>query len=123
MEKYMEMYNKNQEIVGPEVIEFEGKEVVVPGMDEDELEEFIEEGMEIGNIKVGIQVNGKTEQIRLIDMQNGRKLFKRLETLNFGKDDNMNAFWYVWREARMKERIEGLPERQREQILAIIQGK
>lgn len=109
------MYDRNQEIVGPETIVFNNKEIIVPGMDEDELAQFVQEGNEVGNIN--IEVNGET--ISLINMADGRRLFKRLEAMNL-KDVNMTAFWYVWREARMAERLAKLPEERQAQILAII---
>ena len=119
MEKYLEMYNRNQEIVGPETIKYNGEEITVPGMDEEELEEFIKEGEAIGDIEIIIEGDRK---IKLLDITDGRRLFKRLDVLNLDKDTNMTAFWYVWRQARMEDRLATLPKAKQAQILAIIES-
>lgn len=121
MEKYLEMYDKNQEIVGSEIIIYNGKEIEVPGMSEEEVEEFIKEGNEVGNIEISLTSSDGLEKVKLIDITDGRKLFKRLDSMNLADDYNLNAFWYVWRKNRMEHRFETLSKAAQEKILAILE--
>lgn len=121
MEKYLEMYDKNQEIVGGEEFIYNGKTHYVEGMTDEEIDEMRQEGLEIGNIEIDLLTPNGPEKIKLIDMQDGRKLFKRIDSLNLDNDTNFNAFWYVWREARMEERFNRLSEKAQAKIIDILE--
>lgn len=117
VERIMSMHEKNDEIVGGETIIYKGEEHTVPPMSEEELEQMKKEGEEIANIE--IEVGGET--IKLIDMNDGRKLYKRLQALNV--EGNTQAFWFLWRENQIEKEFKKLPETRVKQIKKILGRK
>lgn len=117
VERLMQMHEKNEEIVGGETIIYKGEEHTVPPMSEEELEQMKAEGEKIAEIE--IVADGKT--IKLIDMNDGRKLYKRLQALDI--EGNTQAFWYLWRESQIEKEFEKLPEAKVSKIKKILGRK
>lgn len=117
IERVMQMHEKNEEIVGGETIIYKGEEHTVPPMSEEELEQMKKEGEEIAEIE--IVADGKA--IKLIDMDDGRKLYKRLQALEV--EGNTQAFWYLWREVQIEKEFKKLPEAKAKQIKKILGRK
>lgn len=118
VERIMSMHEKNEELVGGETIIYKGEEHTVPPMTDEELEQMKKEGEEIAEIEIE-EASGET--IKLIDMNDGRKLYKRLQALNI--EGNTQAFWYLWREAQIEKEFKKLPETKVKQIKKILGRK
>ena len=110
MERIIDMHNKNKKVTEGETILFNGEEFEVPPMSEEEINKMIEEGEEIGNIEIGV----KGEEVKLIDIDDGRKLYKRLEVLNL--EGNLASFWFAWRENQIEKGINNLPKNKQKAI-------
>ena len=110
MERIIDMHNKNKKVTEGETILFNGEEFEVPPMSEEERNKMIEEGEEIGNIEIGV----KGEEVKLIDIDDGRKLYKRLEVLNL--EGNLASFWFAWRENQIEKGINNLPKNKQKAI-------
>lgn len=119
MQRVMDLIQANKKITKGEIVVFNGEEFEVPPMTEDEIEEMREDGREIAEIEV--EIDGK--KISLLDMDNGRKLFKRLQILPIPKEANMTAFWYLWRERQIEKGLADLPESKKEAIMKIIDSQ
>lgn len=106
MERIISMHKANEKITGGEIISYNGEEFEVPPMSEEEIAQMKEDGKKIGDIE--ITIGDKT--MKVIDIDEGRKLFKRLQVLPLPKDANMTAFWYLWRETQIEKGLANLPE-------------
>lgn len=118
MERIIEMLEKNQAITAGETFVYNGEKCEVPGMTDEEIETMIADGNKIGDIEIEIKLDGEMTTIKLIDMKDGRKLFKRIEAMNL--DGNINAFWYVWRLARIEEKLQNMSESKRNKVKQIL---
>lgn len=117
MERILDMNSKNEKIIEGETFEYNGEVCEVPPMTEDEIAVMKEEGNKIGNITIILH----GQEIRLIDMKDGRKLYKRIQAMKI--EGNINSFWYTWREARIEEGLANLPEPKRAAIKKLLGRK
>lgn len=119
MERIISMHQDNQKIIGGEIISYNGEEFEVPPMSEEEITQMKEDGKIIGDIEITVG----DEKVKLIDIDNGRTLFKRLQVLPLPENANKTAFWFLWRENQIEKGLNNLPETKRNSIKKMLGRK
>lgn len=116
MKKYLEYKQKNDSVVNGEEIEFNGETHIIGKMTEEEINEMRVEGNEL----LKTEVTYKGEKIPLSKIKSGKDLYNITEAIEL--EGNFSAMWYVWRELRMKERLESLSPKAQKQIRQLLNG-
>lgn len=114
MKKTLEMIEKNKKVTDGEELEFNGEIVMIGAMNEEEIAEMKKEGEELLKTKVTY----KGEEIELKDVKSGRDLYNITEAIEL--EGNYTAFWYVWREYRIKERMGKLSKKAQSDIKKLL---
>lgn len=118
MQKIIEMHDKNAKVTEGETITFNGEEIEIPGMTQEEINQMIEDGKKIGDIEITKTIDDEDVEMKLIDIKNGREVYKILNALEV--EENLQAFWYVWREQKIEKRLETLSEGKRNKIKKLL---
>lgn len=119
MERIISMHKENEKITGGEIISYNGEEFEVPPMSQEEIDQMLIDGQKIGDMEIEIG----DEKVKLVDIDNGRKLFKRLQILPLPENANKTAFWYLWRENQIKKALNNLPESKANSIKELLGRK
>lgn len=114
MKKYLEYKEKNDTVVNGEEIEYNGETHVIGAMNEDEVIQMRATGAEL----LKTEVTYKGEKTPLSNIKSGKDLYQITEAIELEGD--FTAMWFVWRELRMKERLESLSPKAQKQIRQLL---
>lgn len=117
MKKYMEYMEKNKVVTDGEEIEFNGETHIIGKMSDDEITQMKAEGVEL--LKTEVIYKGKPTILK--DIKSGKDLFNITEAIQL--EGNLTAMWYMWREARMEERLNNLSPKAQKEIKELLNKK